>query len=92
MNIEKEELVRRLKIAEPYNNQDVPQYIWSIINAIPSAERKGHWIEEHEPFTWMGYTKWHCSCCGFKCGYEQRIDFPTKFCPDCGADMRGEKA
>ena len=38
MNIEKEELVRRLKIAEPYNNQDVPQYIWSVINGMPPAE------------------------------------------------------
>ncbi len=46
MNIEKEELVRRLKIAEPYNNKDIPQYVWSIINAIPSAERTDdfeHW-------------------------------------------------
>lgn len=49
MNIEKEELIRRLKIAEPYNNKDVPQYVWSIINAMPSTECKGipiEWLEE----------------------------------------------
>lgn len=51
---------------------------------------RGKWDEEHEPFTWMGYTRWSCSCCGFKCGYELEIKSRTNFCPNCGADMREE--
>lgn len=62
-------------------------------NEIPAADVRpvvrGKWDEEHEPFTWMGYTRWSCSCCGFKCGYELEIKNRTNFCPNCGADMRG---
>lgn len=63
----------------------------SVLRNLPSAERKGEWIEEHEPYTWMGYIKWHCSCCGFKCGYEQEIKNRTNCCPDCGARMLNER-
>lgn len=50
----------------------------------------GQWIEHHEPFTWMGYTTWICSECGYGCGYEKEIRFRTSYCPNCGAKM-GEK-
>lgn len=38
---------------------------------------KGKWIIEHD---WV-----HCS----SCGHEQ--NYPSNFCPKCGADMRGDK-
>lgn len=49
--------------------------------------KHGHWIEHHEPYTWMGYTYWSCSECGFECGYEKDIKFTTNHCPNCGARM-----
>ena len=49
--------------------------------------RHGKWIEHHEPYTWMGYTYWSCSECGFECGYEKDITIRTKYCPNCGARM-----
>lgn len=83
MNIEKEELERRLKIAEPYNNKDVPQYVWNIINAIPDAERVGHWIYVGTiENTWRLYR---CSICGC-----QSLD-GGNYCSDCGARMEGEQ-
>lgn len=56
-----------------------------IVDAEPV--RHGHWIEHHEPYTWMGYTYWSCSECGFECGYEKDIKFRTNHCPNCGAKM-----
>lgn len=85
MNIEKEELVRRLKIAEPYNNQDVPQYIWSIINGMPSAERIGHWVELYE-------NNYQCSECNAWWTCEDTpIASGMNFCPNCGVRMKGEQ-
>lgn len=59
--------------------------IISIINIEPVKHRK--WIEHHEPFTWMGYTTWTCSECGYKVGYEKDIKNMTNYCPNCGAKM-----
>ena len=53
--------------------------------------RHGHWIEHHEPYTWMGYTYWSCSECGFECGYKKDIKFTTNYCPNCGARMDMEE-
>ena len=47
---------------------------------IPSAQKKGHWVENHD-----SDHAWKCSECG--CGY---TDSKLSFCYDCGADMRGE--
>ncbi len=45
-------------------------------------ENKGEWISEYDE---DGKTGWYeCSCC-----HSERA-FNTNFCPDCGADMRGE--
>lgn len=68
-------------------------HVCEIIDSQPTIEperKTGKWIEHHEPYTWMGYTYWSCSNCGFECGYDKVIRFKTDFCPNCGADMRGE--
>lgn len=65
------------------------------IKALPSAEpvrMKGKWVgttfdgyEDDEPM----YCEWSCSACG--CVVEDENEKPTwNFCPNCGADMRGE--
>lgn len=57
--------------------------------AMPSAEpKKGKWISEGQKN--KGFNFWmHCSLCGYK-----TIDAPssrTNYCPNCGADMKGEE-
>lgn len=54
-----------------------------------SAENKGEWIKDHEvndvaENAW--YTVYRCSECG--CLVESWKQ--SNFCPNCGADMRGE--
>ena len=63
-----------------------------IVNA-PAADvrevKRGKWVEHHIPFDWMGFTHWTCSECGY--GEKEKNINRTKFCPNCGADMREEQ-
>ena len=47
-----------------------------ILEALPSAQKKGHWIDEK--------TSYSCSECHRGCWVN------SNYCPWCGADMRGE--
>lgn len=62
-----------------------------LIDEAPTAEVrenvKGEWIHDGKFFK-GGYGWMHCSACGRK-----EVDCPagrTNFCPNCGANMRGE--
>lgn len=55
-----------------------------IINKVPSADRKGHWIKHGEP-PWYVIE---CSECGAKWQMSGSWD-ANNFCGNCGADMRG---
>lgn len=55
------------------------------IMLLPSAERKGHWIGIDD----YPYESWECDQCG--CIYEEMPSWTPNFCPNCGADMRGEQ-
>ena len=49
---------------------------------IESERKKGKWIDDK------------CSACGYKCsscGYRVEPWNNTPYCPNCGADMRGEQ-
>ena len=46
------------------------------IKALPSVQKKGHWIDEK--------TSYSCSECHRGCWVN------SNYCPWCGADMRGE--
>ena len=59
--------------------------VHEMLNTIPAADvaevKHGKWIKPtNEPYTMLA----KCSVCGFDLG------FITNFCPNCGADMRGE--
>jgi hypothetical protein len=61
------------------------------LKEIPSVENKGEWIESKERS-----KHWYCSVCGGihtdpETGkWRETFDYRYPFCPNCGADMRGE--
>ena len=57
------------------------------LNKLPSAERKGKWKRAYLDHEAMGERPsiLYCSIC------DQCIAYPTNYCPNCGADMRGEE-
>ena len=58
-----------------------------LITKMPTVERpRGEWIKP-TVINGKAFSICHCSACGgVPCG----VDENTKFCPNCGADMRGE--
>ena len=69
--------------------------LFGIPEQLPSAQQerpKGNWVEiGDEP-----YDEWECDVCGFVIDGSGCIDPEEyrdvyKFCPTCGADMRGKK-
>ena len=65
---------RETGYADPIN---VATAIRDRIEALPSAERKGEWLD--------GYSRQTCSVCRYR-GFKS-----WNYCPNCGADMRGER-
>ena len=70
---------------------DMWQTLGAIVDNYPSVENKGEWIESKER---SGH--WYCSVCGGihtdpETGkWREIFDYKYPFCPNCGADMRGE--
>ena len=56
------------------------------LDHLPSAERKGHWIEHENP---KNVFSIECSECG--CWFLHEHLVRNSFCPNCGTRMDGEK-
>ena len=54
----------------------------AVATSKPLSENKGEWISHYDEDAKEGW--YECSCC-----HSERA-FNTKYCPDCGADMRGK--
>lgn len=52
----------------------------------PSAQKTGKWIEREDPFGFFD-TIPVCSECGHTTKMRERYNY----CPNCGADMRGDE-
>ena len=74
-----------------FDDYDDYKRVRGLIEYLPSAyPKKGKWIKEHLTVYLNGTAT--CSECGGEAiwnSYGKQC--LTKFCPNCGADMRGEK-
>ena len=79
-------LLTKIKAYRPYQylGEDALSYAIKMVELEPSADVRenvsGEWIDERDPLTLK------CS----ECGYRVMRYNNTNFCPNCGADMRGE--
>lgn len=68
--------------------EKIVEIVYELENSIEAADvqsvKRGHWIEETPKHS-------RCSCCDVTCliaVYPTSAD--ANFCPNCGADMRGD--
>lgn len=87
-----DDLISRQALCEYALNQKNKSVTPNDIMRFPSVkpERNGRWIHErvNSEYSVTGYfilRSCECSECGAICEQE------SNFCPNCGADMRGEK-
>jgi len=69
---------------ECFKLADEIRHKWQSTKDIPPVNpqpKTGNWIRVTDN---AGHLVWECD----KCGWQQRYN--TNFCPDCGADMRGD--
>ena len=78
------ETAKKMYVACDTNSiDDYEMLMEEALKALPSAEpKRGEWI--HNGSQWK--NRWICS----ECGYMYYLQQPN-FCPNCGADMRGER-
>lgn len=92
--ISKKAVIDLFEKYQPYMAVSVYEFGMAL-KALPSAQPKrkaGHW-------EFQGYQMFSCTCCSYIASQEQLESWGTKetdsafplFCPNCGADMRGEK-
>ena len=79
-----------IKIAKCISKKAMPKYLEQLPSVQPSRKR-GCWVSiDEEP-----HEEWECDKCGFVIdgsGCIDPIEYRDiyKFCPNCGADMRGD--
>lgn len=86
-------LINREALLAEYDRVHVgePGKARKLIEDAPTAEperKKGRWIDDGTYGDYHPHHAWHCSECE-----ESVIEINTpwfKFCPNCGADLRGE--
>lgn len=95
--ISREALKRAIKTeCNPYGKPTIDfesgKKVLKIIDNVPTIEERpnGKWLSHYEYCAKHGcypsglITFWWCAQC------EQAVEHPTNFCPNCGADMRGD--
>lgn len=57
----------------------------STLEIVEPEQKKGEWIEDDD-----ATVRGHCSVCGWESHYCEDDVVGMPFCPNCGANMRGE--
>jgi len=86
------------KCRELFKNERIANEIYGYLcdgleecENVEPEQKKGKWIKNENR------SGWHCSCCGKDDFYaylydeNNELELQDFFCPNCGADMRGEE-
>ncbi len=81
-----EEVIREIENIRKFNYTLAPDEVFDrAISALKESRSKGHWIDHpHEAGANWEYSMYECSEC------HKLEEYDSDFCPNCGADMRGE--
>jgi hypothetical protein len=60
------------------------------IEALKNERPKGHWVKKWSGNGWNEDWDYTCSVCGKEYRKASSILYHASYCPNCGADMRGE--
>ena len=86
----------RKNLLHTWSTVEVKYFVVDMLEKLPSAQperKKGKWIYGEDEYGIDGY---HCDKCGFFVPWDYTHKFINyiedyNFCPNCGADMRGEQ-
>lgn len=79
------EIIRRNKITVTMEKIGSRYIVTDVAKTSDEGKKtKGKWIKNSSPDSSLFSTRWYCSECG-----EWQTYGTTKFCMNCGADMRG---
>ena len=85
------EAIEALKLMAAQVEWEYPlEWQEAIDKAVEALKRaRGRWINKGKETGALGiaYMVKECSCCGFR----HSLVIPMDYCPNCGADMRGEQ-
>lgn len=82
VTVDRDELIKALRY-------DRGQYEKGFHDGFSSAKVRGEWVGVADDYVEEVFNIWSCSCCGKY--YSEWQDKPSwNFCPNCGADMRGD--
>ena len=76
----------RKNLLHTWSTVEVKYFVVDMLEKSPSAQRTGRWIYNDEAYPGGNpYGHYECDQCG------EYVPHKTNYCPNCGADMRGEQ-
>lgn len=88
-------LLTKIKAYRPYQylGEDALSYAIKMVELEPSADVRenvrGEWIRRDSRY--VGWISFDCSVCGETLELDRETSNDFKYCPFCGAQMRGDK-
>ena len=84
--IDKRRLGRDARNDYEFGCENMLDWAEFMVENLPSAERKGKWVNDIAYYDEDGYP-----CIVTRCNMCEEVSPISNFCPNCGADMRGEE-
>ena len=92
------DLIERQKVIDALDSinccgwvEDSWKKVCGIIEHVPSKRMRGRWVKDEEASSQHSESIYVCSACNNMEAWGEVEKNTFKFCPNCGADMRGEQ-